>query len=180
VLAVGLAAGAVAWSSKKRRTLLAVSILTIILMVLNIQALFWARYPVVQNIVQSLTTANSAAAGGAYDILVADYIVLARTLLVGMSIIAVVAVLTGPARLAVWVRGYIGKLATYRHADAPIWKTVANHAYEIVAGLATLAVVLLLFPLGSGPGYTVTLIAVVSILSLVVVAVRQTVTSPKK
>jgi hypothetical protein len=141
VVAAISGAGAIALSRKKRKTIISLCIITVLLMVLNVQSIYFARAPLVQQASSSLQSSSSAAATSVFDIVTRDLITYNRALATIAVIVLITAVMTGPSRFAVSIRTKINNIFS-RKENNKVIKNVSDNATTYVGILAMVYVML--------------------------------------
>lgn len=171
VLALVSAFGALLLARRKRVVLMAIGLTTALLMVLNVQAIFLARYPVVQAAASSLTAASSESATAVFDILTSDLILLDRVLMAIVLLVTLGAFLGGQSKAALWLRNATSKLFSGRQNNHII-KWLGQHAVQVVSTISVLAALLIVFPLVKGPVFPLVLVGVVVALSFFLLSLK--------
>lgn len=173
IFAIAAGAGALALSASKRKTLMAIGILTAVFMVANVQLIYLAKYPLVNSIAQGLSSASTASAEATFTLLTKDLVLMSRTLLAVSLVLVLGCILAGPSKFAKKSREIYGQLITAGDKNSPTNSWIAKNAYTIVTLISTLALVLLLFPLGSGPGYVLTVVILALIVAFSALSIKQ-------
>lgn len=171
IIAFASGAGAIAIAKNKRKSIIALTILTSVLMVLNVQAIYFARAPIVQQVSSSLQSANSAAAVAIFDILTQDLITYNRALVLISLIILIVAVMSGPSKLATYVRARISNLTS--KTDNKLLSNLANNATTYISLLAFIFATLIILGLAKNLTLLFALLIVFSLLSFWLISIKE-------
>ena len=160
--------GALLLAESARKLMIELGLATALLMIANVQALYLAQYSIVQSVSSSVAFLNTEAAQSAFDIITRDLVMMNRVLL-GLSLLLVlVMILIGPSKLAVNIRKYTNKVFSviYKHDGLNRWVATNTLAAKLL--LLGLGIVLLLFPIFSGPYYLLGVIGLIAGLAIYV------------
>ncbi len=170
---IGILAGflAVFLSKKKRNTILAICLTTAGLMILNVQLIFLAKYPLVEKASQALSTSSSQAAQDVFSILTNDLILIDRALL-GISVIVfIAALLSGGGKIATNIRLFIARFTSPK-SENKFFNFVADNAGILIAGIAAVSALLIVFPIVKGYVFPLIVITVASLLSIWALSIK--------
>ena len=134
--------GALAFSRRRRRTLLAITVTVFILMLLELVSVKWLRQEVLGQVQNS---ANLDAVGYVYDTLVGLLRHMIFVVLILLAVLFGVLVLAGPARWAIALRSYV-HMERLRDSRALVWWRSARswiRRHELYIVLAIVVLVLL-------------------------------------
>ena len=171
VIAFASGAGAIALAKNKRKSIIALTILTSSLMIVNVQAIYFARVPIVQQVSSSLQSANTAAAAAIFDILSQDLITYNRALVLISLIILVVAVMSGPSRFATYVREKISNLTSKK--DNKLLSNLASNATTYIGLLAFMFAILIILGLAKNLTLLFALLIVFCLLSFWLISIKE-------
>lgn len=156
---------AITLSIKKRKTLISISLITIILMVVNFQTIHLARYPAIQQVSSSIQASSTESAIVVIDILTEDLILLNRTLMTIATIVLLFCILTGNSKFAHQFRSFIRRISIPKQSNS-FFKLIANNKITLVWLLTVIGVLLVSFPPIAGPAFLVICISIISLLIL--------------
>jgi hypothetical protein len=171
VLAVVSGGAAIALARDKRKTIMALSALIIVLMVLNVQAIFFARAPLVQQASNSLQSSTSSAATSVFDILTKDLITYNRILVLFSIIVFVTAVMTGPSKFASFVRKKVAGLTSNKNNK--YLTNLENNATSYVGLLGVTYAVLIIFGLLKNATFAVILLVLFCLISFWLLSIKK-------
>jgi len=158
-------------ANNKRRALMLFSIMSIVFIVLNVQAVYLAQYPFADSLKNALGSADTSSALAIYSIYIKDLIFLDRVAIVIMLLITLFVFLTGPAKIAVWIRNALSKLFNNRQ-DSKLLKWMSTNTNVIITALAVVIFLLILFPFISGPWYPITLVVIAGVICIVLLSIK--------
>lgn len=164
---IGIAAGAaaIALAKRKRKVLIAICTTTILLMVLNVQAVYLARYPAVKQVTDSITATSTNSATAVIDIMTKDLVSLNRTLMGLALIILVIAVLTGSSKLATQFRTLIAKISTPKQSNRFI-SFISNNKSSLAWMLTAVGAILIIFPPAGGAMFPLLTVGIIGLICL--------------
>ena len=173
IIAVVTGISAVYLAARKRKVLYGIGWFTIVLMVINIQVIYLAKYPLISAALSQLAYANSASAQAVFDILTEGLLMMNRTLLV-LSVLLIIAVfVTGHSKIAVIVRGWIARLVRLEGNSKPFIGWIREHLVLLMSAIGLLTVLAVVFPLVRGPGYAIGVVVTGVLLSFIVAVIGQ-------
>lgn len=172
ILAILSAVCAIALSAGKRITIMAIAGVTMLLMMLNVQALYLVRYPFVNSITSSLASSSDSAAQEIFNILISDLIIFDRIVLGVGFLTIMLAYLTGPFKFAVWIRASIAKMFRGK-MDYKFTRWLGKNAIPVISVSGLIAALLLVFPLMDGAAYAISILTADIIFTLIVLSFRQ-------
>lgn len=173
IIAVVTGISAVYLAARKRKVLYGIGWFTIVLMVINIQVIYLAKYPLISAALSQLAYANSASAQAVFDILTEGLLMMNRTLLV-LSVLLIIAVfVTGHSKIAVIVRGWIARLVRLEGNSKPFIGWIREHLVLLMSAIGLLTVLAVVFPLVRGPGYAIGVVVTGALLSFIVAVIGQ-------
>ena len=164
VVAILCGAGALALSRSRRKTVIALGVTIIVIMIINVQGLTIAQYPFIQQFA-SLDAVSTATATAVYTLFVEGLIGLSRLVILLAVIVLIVAFLCGPSTVARATRGFINRALGPKRPTGFLG-VVARYKTTIISVLAALAALLVVFPPITGQVFPVVVVSVASILSL--------------
>lgn len=171
ILALVSAFGALLLARRKRVVLMAIGLTTALLMVLNVQAIFLARYPVVQAAASSLTAASSQSATAVFDILTSDLILLDRVLMGVVLLVTLGAFLGGQSKAALWLRTATARLFSGKQNNQTI-RWLGKHATQVVGTIGVIAALLIVFPFVKGPVFPLVIVSIVVVVSFFLLSLK--------
>lgn len=157
-------------SRKKRNTIMAISGLTALLMVLNVQALYFAKAPIVKQVSDALQTSNSAAATAIFQILTDSLITYNRLLISISLVILVTAFMSGPSKFAIFIRKKISSLSKPENS---IVKHFSENYLVYISILAIVYVLLVLAGLAKNITATIITLVVFCLISFWLLSIRK-------
>jgi hypothetical protein len=173
-----LGAGGLWLAENKRKGLMIFGISSIVLLVLNVQAVYLTRYPFIASLDNAFRNSNGASAQAIFNIYTKDLIYYDRVAIVLMLVLIVFTFLAGPSKIAVWVRAQISKIFNSKSNSPQVIWLVKNTNY-MIAGLLIATFLLTVFPLISSVWYLFTLFVVVGILCIALLSLKNN-QKPKK
>jgi len=166
-------------AKRKRKGLMIFGVSSIILLILNVQAVYLSQYPFVASLSSALQNSNSASAQAIFDIYTKDLIYYDRIAIVLMIVLIAFAFLAGPAKISVWIRMQISKVFGSKSESQVVKWLVANTNY-IITGLFTIAFLLTVFPLIKSVWYLLALFIVVGVLCIGLISLKNTQKTKKR
>ena len=157
----------------RRKGLMIFGISSIVLLVLNVQAVYLTQYPFIAGLNSALQNSNSASAQAIFDIYTKDLIYYDRVAIVLMLVLIAFTFLAGPAKMSVWIRAQISKLFDSK-SDSQVVKWLVKNTNYIIAGLLIFTFILTVFPLINSVWYLLTLFVVVGILCIGLISLKNT------
>ena len=173
LLAIASALGAIYLAKDRRKALMGISALTAVLLVVGVQAVHLAKFPVVDTIAASLSGGSTASGQAIYTILTEELIFMNRVLMTLALLVLLGTFLTGTSASSTWLRNKAGGLVTRRNGEVPAVIWTALHAQGLVIAISTITLLLLVFPLAQGPVYAIVIVSIAVIASFVILSIRQ-------
>ena len=153
----------------RRRALIVFGVSSILLLITNVQAVYLLKHPFISGVSQALQSTGDNTAQAIYNIYTKDLIYIDRLAIILMVILVVFALLTGPARISVWIRLQISKLFRLK-SESPIVKWLVANTNYLITGLLIVTIILTIFPIISSVWYLVTLFIVVGIICILLLS----------
>lgn len=163
----------------RRRALIVFGVSSIVLLIVNVQAVYLLKYPFISGINNALQDTGSGSAQAIFNIYTKDLIYIDQIAIILMIILVLFALLAGPAKLAVWIRMQISKLFESK-SDSPVVKWITANTNYLITGLLIITFILTIFPIISSVWYLVTLFIVVGIICILLLSLRNNVNQTKK
>ena len=176
ILALAFAIVGLAVARNRRSALFTLIVLTILLSVLSVQLVKAGQYSLAQAVStrsQSFTTESSNVI---YKVLTDDLVLGLRWLTGVMLVFAVGVFLTGPNRLAVWLRTHIGHLVK-NYKDNSFVKWLATNANTVIGVIGIVTAIIIVLGPFSSPQPVAWLVAIASIISIAILSVKQELSS---
>lgn len=171
ILALICFIGAIVLSIGKRLTLMAIAGTTILLMMLNVQALYLAKYPFINYLTTTTTNASNETATAIFNIFASNLILFDRLVMITALIVIVVAYLSGPFRFAKWLRKSVANLFSGKmDKKYSNWVSINYKPILIVSGI--LAAALLVFQPISSLAFSVTVLVLYLLFALIILSFR--------
>jgi hypothetical protein len=164
--------GALVLSRERRQTIIAICASVIALMVVNVQVIYLARYPLVQNAIDTLGSNASSSATKAFDIFSRDLIYMDRLLMITCLIVIIGAILIGPSRFARGLRDGTKKIIN-KNPNSTIVSWVSTNTILAISILGVVSSLLIVFPPISGPIFPIIILCVFIILVIFVVSLKK-------
>jgi len=164
LIAILCGAGALALSRSRQKTVIALGVTIIAVMIINVQGLTIAQYPFIQQFA-SLDAVSTSTATAVYTLFVEGLIGLSRLVIVLAVIVLVVAFLCGPSALARTTRDFINRVSGPKKSSGFL-SFIAKYKTVIVSTVAAVSALLVVFPPITGQVFPVVLVAIASLLSL--------------
>ncbi len=171
VLAVVSGGAAIALARDKRKTIMALSALTIVLMVLNVQVIYFVRVPLVQQASNSLQSSSSSAATAVFDILTKDLITYNRILVLISLIIFITAVMSGPNKFATFIRKKVANLTSNKNNK--FLTNLENNATSYVGLLGITYAILIIFGLLKNATFAIVVLVLFSLISFWLLSIKK-------
>jgi len=163
----------------RRRALIVFGVSSIVLLIVNVQAVYLLKYPFISGINNALQDSGGGSAQAIFNIYTKDLIYIDQIAIILMIILVLFALLAGPAKLAVWIRMQISKLFESK-SDSPVVKWIIANTNYLITGLLIITFILTIFPIISSVWYLVTLFIVVGIICILLLSLRSNEKRTKK
>lgn len=171
ILVVILAACAIAVSTNRRRALISISIVTIVLMVIDVITIRVANTVFSQQISQNFPALSPQSAQSIFHILTDDLVGYFKAVLALSVIVIVFAVLAGPSKWAVWVRQHIADLAS-GEMKLPALQWLAQNAYTVVGVIVALTALTVVFAPFSSVTFAIWTSVIVGIVCILILSLK--------
>lgn len=159
LLALIFLVGALILSTKKRSVIIAIAMMTILLMLLNVQLLYLAKYPFVSSINNALASSSNSSAQSIYGILTNNLILFDRLVMAVMLLVILIAYFTGPYNFAKLTRKRTAAL--FKHiANSNLLKWLGKNKILSLSVSAIIFTLLLVLLPAEGIVFTVVIIVI--------------------
>ena len=158
-------------SINRRKALLIFGLSSIVMLLVNVQAVYLSKYPFMSNVGKSLENMNSSSAQSIFDIYTKDLVLYDHIAIILMLVLVIFTFLAGPAKISVWIRLQISKLFKSK-SDSPVVKWIVANTNYLITGLLIITFLLTIFPLISSTWYLLTLFIGVGIVCLLLLSLK--------
>jgi hypothetical protein len=163
--------GAIVLSVGKRLTLMAIAGTTILLMILNVQAIYLAKYPFINYLTTAAANTSNQSADAFFSIFVSNLILFDRIVMLAALTVITVAYLSGPFKFARWLRKSVANLFKGKmNKNYSNW--IAGNIKPILVVSGLVAAALLVFQPVSGVAFSIAVVVLYLLFALIILSFR--------